>query len=59
MFGVSCISTMKVDCPRAMLSEAPTRAKMRSTIGIFASLRRYERSGLREQRQQCGLPQIR
>ena len=37
MFAVSCISTMKVDWPRAMLSDAPTRAKMRSTIGSFAS----------------------
>ena len=27
---------MKVDCPRAMLSEAPTRAKRRSTTGSFA-----------------------
>ena len=36
MLAVSCISTMKVDCPRAMLSDAPTRAKMRSTIGSFA-----------------------
>ena len=26
MCDVSCISTMKVDWPRAMLSEAPTRA---------------------------------
>jgi hypothetical protein len=26
MCAVSCISTMKVDWPRAMLSEAPTRA---------------------------------
>ena len=31
MFAVSCISTMKVDWPRAMLSDAPTRAKIRST----------------------------
>ncbi len=38
MLAVSCISTMKVDWPRAMLSDAPTRAKIRSTIGSFASL---------------------
>src|SRR5919197_272503 len=37
MFAVSCISTMNVDCPRAMLSDAPTRAKMRSTIASLAS----------------------
>ena len=37
MLAVSCISTMNVDWPRAMLSEAPTRAKMRSTIGSLAS----------------------
>ena len=36
MLAVSCISTMNVDWPRAMLSEAPTRAKMRSTIGSLA-----------------------
>ncbi len=30
MFAVSCISTMKVDSPRARLSEAPTRVKIRS-----------------------------
>ena len=36
MFAVSCISTMNVDWPRAMLSDAPTRAKRRSTIGSFA-----------------------
>src|SRR5437868_11717502 len=37
LFRSSCISTMKVECPRAMLSDAPTRAKIRSTTGIFAS----------------------
>ena len=37
MLAVSCISTMNVDWPRAMLSDAPTRAKMRSTSGSFAS----------------------
>ena len=37
MFAVSCISAMNVDWPRAMLSDAPTRAKMRSTSGSFAS----------------------
>src|SRR5207253_10788699 len=37
LFAVSCISTMKVEWPRAMLSEAPTRAKIRSTRPSFAS----------------------
>ena len=36
MFAVSCISTMNVDWPRAMLSDAPTRANRRSTTGSFA-----------------------
>src|SRR2546425_1237358 len=31
MFAVSCISTINVEWPRAMLSDAPTRAKIRST----------------------------
>jgi hypothetical protein len=37
MAAVSLISTMKVDCPRARLSEAPTRVKIRSTTGSRAS----------------------
>ena len=37
MAAVSCISTMNVDWPRAMLSDAPTRAKIRSTIPSLAS----------------------
>ena len=49
MLAVSCISTMNVDWPRAMLSDAPTRAKMRSTTGSFAVARRHERPGLRQQ----------
>ncbi len=49
MRAVSRISTMNVECPRAMLSEAPTRAKMRSTIGSLACARGHERSGLRHQ----------
>ena len=36
MFAVSCISTMNVDWPRAMLSDAPTRANSRSTTGSLA-----------------------
>ena len=59
MFAVSCISTMNVDWPRAMLSEAPTRAKRRSTIGSFALARRHERAGLRHQAEQRRLPQVR
>ena len=37
MLAVSVISTMKVDWPLARSSEAPTRVKMRSISGIFAS----------------------
>ncbi len=37
MLAVSCISTMNVEWPRAMLSDAPTRAKMRSTTEILAA----------------------
>ena len=32
MEAVSCISTMKVDCPELRSSYAPTRVKIRSTI---------------------------
>ena len=59
MFAVSCISTMNVEWPRAMLSDAPTRAKMRSTSGIFASRAGHERAGLRHDAEQRRLPQIR
>ena len=58
MLAVSCISTMNVDWPRAMLSDAPTRAKMRSTIGSFAVARRHERAGLRHQADQRRLAQV-
>ena len=37
MVAVSSISTMKVDSPREMLSEAPTRVKILSTRPIFAA----------------------
>ena len=37
MYAVSLISTMNVDCPLARSSDAPTRVKMRSVTGIFAS----------------------
>jgi len=40
--GVSVISTMKVERPRARLSEAPMRVKMRSTVA--------RRRGWRERR---------
>ena len=56
--AVSCISTMNVDCPRAMLSDAPTRAKMRSTIAELGLARRHERPGLRHQAEQRRLPQV-
>ena len=36
MFATSFISTIKVDCPLARSSDAPTRVKIRSTIPIFA-----------------------
>ena len=58
MFAVSCISTMKVDWPRAMLSDAPTRANSRSTIGSLAVRAGDERSGLRHQAEQRGLAQV-
>ena len=37
MLAVSCISTMKVERPRARSSPAPTRVKTRSTRPIFIS----------------------
>ena len=56
--AVSCISTMNVDWPRAMLSDAPTRAKMRSTTASLALRAGHERTGLRQQGQQRDLPQV-
>ena len=41
-----------------MLSDAPTRAKMRSTMASFAVARRHERAGLRQQADERGLPQV-
>ena len=38
MLAVSVISTMKVDSPRANMSDAPTRVKMRSVRPITASV---------------------
>ena len=38
IFATSFISTIKVLCPEARSSEAPTRVKIRSTIPIFAEL---------------------
>ena len=38
MLATSVISTMKVDCPDARSSDAPTRVKMRSEIPISASV---------------------
>ncbi len=36
MLAVSVISTMKVDSPRASMSDAPTRVKMRSVSPMVA-----------------------
>ena len=36
ILATSVISTMKVDCPEAKSSDAPTRVNIRSTIHIFA-----------------------
>ena len=58
MLAVSCISTMNVEWPRAMLSDAPTRAKMRSTSGDLGFARRHERSGLRHHAEERRLPQV-
>ena len=38
MLAVSFISTMKVDSPDEMLSDAPTRVKILSTMPICAEL---------------------
>ena len=38
MLAASFISTMKVDSPKEMLSDAPTRVKTLSTYPIFADL---------------------
>ena len=52
MIAVSVISTMKVDRPRARLSEAPIRVKMRSMIGKSHQLRWNERTHLSEDDEQ-------
>ena len=56
--AVSCISTMNVDWPRAMLSDAPTRAKMRSTIGSFASRAGTNEPACASSAEQRRLPQV-
>ena len=55
--AVSTISTMKVERPRARLSEAPTRLNRRSTRPSVASRRRHEGAGLGEHRDQRVLAQ--
>ena len=57
MTAVSVISTMKVDRPRARLSDAPMRVKIRSTTGSSA-IPPAQRPHLRQDRDQRRLPQI-
>ena len=59
MLAVSCISTMNVDWPRAMLSEAPTRAKSAIDDRELGRPRGHERAGLRHQAEQRRLSQVR
>ncbi len=56
--AVSVISTMKVERPRARLSDAPMRVKMRSISGRQRRFGGHERPHLRQDRDQRGLPQI-
>ena len=56
--AVSVISTMKVERPRARLSDAPMRVKMRSISGSAGRIGGHERTHLRQNRDQRGLPQI-
>ena len=56
--ATSLISTRNVDRPRAKLSDAPMRVKMRSTNGSRACVGGHERAHLRHDHDQRGLPQI-
>src|SRR5665213_176936 len=58
MFAVSLISTMKVDCPDARSSCAPTLVKIRSTRPIRALSAGHERTHLGEQDAHGDLPQV-
>ena len=58
MFAVSVISTMKVDSPRASMSDAPTRVKMRSVRPMTASDGGDERPGVSHQRDQGTLAEV-
>ena len=57
MLAVSFISTIKVDSPEEILSEAPTRVKILSTSPIEAHLGRHEAPHLRHERDQGRLTQ--
>ena len=59
MTAVSVISTMNVERPRARLSEAPIRVKIRSISGSMRRVRGHPASHLRQNRDQRCLPQIR
>ena len=48
--ATSVISTMKVDCPAARSSDAPTRVKMASTTPMRRAGSRHEAADLRHQR---------
>ncbi len=49
---------MNVERPRARLSDAPMRVKMRSISGRLRRFRRHERAHLRQDRDQRRLPQV-
>lgn len=57
MFAASFISTMKVDSPREILSEAPTRVNILSTYPDLGRRGRDETSGLRHDDDECRLAQ--
>jgi hypothetical protein len=58
MLAVSVISTMKVDSPRASMSEAPTRVKMRSVSPIRASEAGTKEPAVGHQDDERALPQV-
>ena len=58
MTAVSVISTMKVERPRARLSDAPMRVKMRSMTGRAGGFGGNEGAGLGEDGDERGLAQV-
>ena len=58
MTAVSVISTINVDRPRARLSDAPMRVKMRSISGSSGRIGRHEGAHLGEDRDQRGLSKV-